>query len=334
MARINVDSDALQDPRIVKRLPRYAGLGQYDALGRLLQVWALGYARKSVELTEVDIEEAADHVGFAGAMVQAGLAELVQDAPAVYRVAGLEARIGYLVAQSRAASEGGRARAEAPRRSGRFVRSATIHQPPAGENQPTAGEEPADHAQPAGAHQPSTSRSSLLYSGSTPDLDLGVQGGQAPLTLAPAPSGADPGEPRGKQGGKRSRSSPKAVETPIPEDFAPGDAAAALAVELRLDLAREVAHWRDKAAAAGWTFKDHQAGLRTWLRNAAKFRERDFAARTPPAPGLFGRGEQGPADPGRRRVRLEVPFRRREPLSLEQVAREQAAAAAAKGGAA
>jgi hypothetical protein len=59
MARINVDSDALQDPRIVKRLPRYAGLAPFDALGRLLHVWALGYARKSVELSEEDIEEAA-----------------------------------------------------------------------------------------------------------------------------------------------------------------------------------------------------------------------------------------------------------------------------------
>lgn len=272
MARINVDSDALQDPRIVRRLPRYSGLGQHDALGRLLHVWALGYARKSVELTGEDIEEAADHVGFAAAMVQAGLAVLVSAEPAVYRVSGLEARIGYLVAQSTAAKAGGERRKEAPRAGGRFVREQTFHQPAAGENQPTAGEAPAAQNEVAGSHQPSTSRSSLLYSGSgsTLDLDLGGVGG-AGAPPPSQPSGRDP-----KKLPKRV-SKPKPVETPVPEDFTPNDAARAMAAELRLDLAREVARWRDNASAKGRMWVDHQAALRTWLRNSAEYRDRDLA---------------------------------------------------------
>lgn len=281
MARINVDSDALQDPRIVRRLPRYSGLGQHDALGRLLHVWALGYARKSVYLSEEDIEEAADHVGFAGAMVQAGLAVVVTAEPPVYRVCGLESRIGYLVAQSQAAKAGGEARKEAPRDGGRFVSKATIDQPPAGENQPTAGESPADQKQLAGSHQPSTSRSSLLYSGSgsTLDLDLGGVGG-AGAPPPSQPSGQDPKKLR------RRVSRPKPVETPIPEDFAPNDAARAMAAELGLDLARETARWRDNAAAKGRAWVDHQAALRTWLRNSAEFRDRDRGAPAA-APGRY-----------------------------------------------
>lgn len=140
-----------------------------------------------------------------------------------------------------------------------------------------------------------------------------MQGGQAPLTITPS-GASETGDPEATK--KRSRSTRKPVETPIPEDFAPNEAARALAASLGLDLADQVARWRDKAAAKGWRWADHQAALRTWLRNAAEFRARDLAAAAAPPPALFGRTA---TDPGRTKIVPPAPIRRREPLALSEV---------------
>ena len=42
-----------------------------------------------------------------------------------------------------------------------------------------------------------------------------------------------------------------------------------------LKISDEIEAFRDKAIAKGWTYVDHNAGFRTWLRNADKYRERD-----------------------------------------------------------
>ena len=46
-----------------------------------------------------------------------------------------------------------------------------------------------------------------------------------------------------------------------------------MAGELGLSLQDELAAFCDHHAAKGTTFKDWQAGMRTWLRNAAKYRQ-------------------------------------------------------------
>lgn len=82
--------------------------------------------------------------------------------------------------------------------------------------------------------------------------------------------------------------------TVLPDGFAPNETAVAMAAELGLNLAAEQAAFKDHHAANGSTFKDWQAALRTWLRNAARFARRDagrgtsfIAARRTPAPENF-----------------------------------------------
>lgn len=69
---------------------------------------------------------------------------------------------------------------------------------------------------------------------------------------------------------------PKATSaraTILPTDFMPNETAEQLAREFGLDLAGEQAAFEDHHAAKGTTFKDWQAGFRTWLRNSSKFRQ-------------------------------------------------------------
>ena len=82
--------------------------------------------------------------------------------------------------------------------------------------------------------------------------------------------------------------------TVLPDGFAPNETAVAMAAELGLNLAAEQAAFKDHHAANGSTFKDWQAALRTWLRNAARFARRDagrgtslITARRTPAPDNF-----------------------------------------------
>lgn len=66
----------------------------------------------------------------------------------------------------------------------------------------------------------------------------------------------------------------------LPSDFAPDATAVQMAAELGVVLGDELAAFADYHAANGSRYKDWQAALRTWLRNAAR-----FAARGAPAGG-------------------------------------------------
>lgn len=86
----------------------------------------------------------------------------------------------------------------------------------------------------------------------------------------------------------------------LPDDFTPNETAEKLASDYGLSLADEQAAFEDHHAANGTTFKDWQAGFRTWLRNAHKFAQRQSAAVRPaparraPAPENFtGRSYSG-----------------------------------------
>lgn len=143
--RINVDDQALRDPRIVKRLPRYTGLCPFGVLGRLLYVWGVAHDRRTAELAALDVDDAADHDGFAAAMVRADLAEDLGDNRV--RIRGIEARIGYLAKRDEIAALGGKARAaSAPRTAG--GRFGGTDQRTAGGDQRTAGDSPACGHQP------------------------------------------------------------------------------------------------------------------------------------------------------------------------------------------
>lgn len=67
--------------------------------------------------------------------------------------------------------------------------------------------------------------------------------------------------------------------TALPSDFWPDDTAQRMAGELGLSLQDELAAFCDHHGARGTTFKDWQAGFRTWLRNASKFQQQRPAPR-------------------------------------------------------
>lgn len=82
--------------------------------------------------------------------------------------------------------------------------------------------------------------------------------------------------------------------TVLPNDFQPDQTAEALAQELGVNLDDELAAFADHHSAKGTTFKDWQAGFRTWLRNANKFRQtrQQRGARIAPAPKSFAQADK------------------------------------------
>lgn len=58
----------------------------------------------------------------------------------------------------------------------------------------------------------------------------------------------------------------------LPGDFFPGQGHQELAAELQIDLVQEFAAFTDYHRSKGTTFKDWNAALRTWMRNARKFK--------------------------------------------------------------
>ena len=57
----------------------------------------------------------------------------------------------------------------------------------------------------------------------------------------------------------------------LPDDFQPGEQHQQLADELQVNLATEFASFTDYHRSKGSVFKDWNAALRTWLRNARRF---------------------------------------------------------------
>lgn len=82
--------------------------------------------------------------------------------------------------------------------------------------------------------------------------------------------------------------------TVLPNDFQPDQTAETLAQELDVNVDNELAAFCDHHAAKGTTFKDWQAGFRTWLRNASKFRQQRQgpAPRAPAAPKSFAQTDR------------------------------------------
>lgn len=95
--RVNVDSQALRDPRM-RLLARHAAIPEAHALGLCLHVWMVCYERKTACLQAIEIDLVTDRDGFATAMIGASLAEQVSDG-LVY-VKGVTERIEFLEAQA------------------------------------------------------------------------------------------------------------------------------------------------------------------------------------------------------------------------------------------
>jgi hypothetical protein len=86
--------------------------------------------------------------------------------------------------------------------------------------------------------------------------------------------------PAGKRRGVAARAArSRAVDAPVPNDFAPNETGRKHAREHGLNPDEESVRFRNKAHAKGWLYVDPQAGFRTWCDQEAKYRRE----RSPPA---------------------------------------------------
>lgn len=93
-----------------------------------------------------------------------------------------------------------------------------------------------------------------------------VGNGMPPRTTAVVDVDVDvDGELKVTREGKRA--------TQLPDDFKPSTSIQEMAIQQGVDLRAEFPQFVDHHRAKGSTFKDWDAALRTWIRNAAKFRK-------------------------------------------------------------
>ncbi len=78
------------------------------------------------------------------------------------------------------------------------------------------------------------------------------------------------------------KAKPASRATTLPVDFQPDGTAEQIAQDFGLDIFAEQTAFSDFHTAKGTTFKDWQAGFRTWLRNANKFGQRMPSVRGSP----------------------------------------------------
>lgn len=111
MARMSIDDKLLRDPRAV-RLARKFGWRRQEAIGRLLDVYAVAYDRERDVLSVEDVDIAAEQPGFADAMFEVDLAEQIRTG---VRIKGAAERIAYLSHKAEAGRIGGQKSGEARR---------------------------------------------------------------------------------------------------------------------------------------------------------------------------------------------------------------------------
>jgi hypothetical protein len=90
------------------------------------------------------------------------------------------------------------------------------------------------------------------------------------LPSVPEPLGPEQGTGNREQGSGTGKAPVKRAGQ-LAESWTPNEQHANKALELELDLAAEVEHFRDHAKANGLTRKDWDAAFRMWLRNSAKW---------------------------------------------------------------
>jgi len=112
-APVRVEAAALGDPRIA-RLGRRLGTSRYDALGRLIHVWAHATERGVDVLSADDIDVVGDHDTLGDLLVEVDLAARVEGG---LRLRGGH-RLAWLARCRAAAPAGGRARAAQAARDG------------------------------------------------------------------------------------------------------------------------------------------------------------------------------------------------------------------------
>lgn len=119
MARMSIDDKFPRDPR-VRRLAARLGWSRQQAMGALIDVFAICYDRETDLLPAVDVDVAAEQPGFADLMFEVDLAEQVRGR---VRIRGAKERIKYLDKKVEAGRVGGLKSAETRRNKAKQNRS-------------------------------------------------------------------------------------------------------------------------------------------------------------------------------------------------------------------
>lgn len=116
MARMSIDDMLGRDPRLF-HLAEILGWSRREAAGCLvLDVWPICYDRVTPVLPEREIDRAANFNGFAHALVESGLGRRPDpERPELVHVAGVAARIKYLLKLQQSAADAGKRSGEARR---------------------------------------------------------------------------------------------------------------------------------------------------------------------------------------------------------------------------
>jgi uncharacterized phage protein (TIGR02220 family) len=139
MARMSIDDKFLRDPR-VHELALALGISRFDAMGRLLAVYAICYDLERDVLTTRAIDIAAEREGFADAVFEADLAVNVRGG---MRIRGALERIEYLQTKSESGRIGGIKSGESRRNSSKQKREAELEANEARRNPPDPAPDPA-----------------------------------------------------------------------------------------------------------------------------------------------------------------------------------------------
>ena len=107
--RVNVDEQALNDPRI-KRLAKRLGVTHGDAFFACIKVWFAMYHKAGEPLSPEDIDAVSDVDGMAEGMIACELGHATE---AGVRISGSE-RAHWVARNRESASAGGRTRAASP----------------------------------------------------------------------------------------------------------------------------------------------------------------------------------------------------------------------------
>ncbi len=108
--RVKLASSIATEPRF-KLLGRELGKDWKQAVGSIFLVWLACYERRSVRLTIAEADIAAEHDGFAQALVRVGLAHSSSNGEQIV-VHGVEQRIRFLIEQQERGAKGGKSSAK------------------------------------------------------------------------------------------------------------------------------------------------------------------------------------------------------------------------------
>lgn len=128
MARMSIDDKFLRDPRVTQ-LAIDLGMSRWEAMGRLIAVFAVCYDLEREVITPAQVDLAADRPGLADALFAADLAVTTRRG---LRIRGVKKRIEYLSPKREAGRQGGIKSGESRRNSAKqkhAILEATVNPP-------------------------------------------------------------------------------------------------------------------------------------------------------------------------------------------------------------